>query len=189
MEIRKKKMEGGGRTEDKYDTKKAEIPLRDADATLHTHTLANRSFTDTTMSETSPTPQRFGQIIRLRRECVDEYVRIHNPIPAEIRACIERCNMHDYSIFYDDGTGLLFASFKYSGQDMGQDMQRMREDEATQAWWRKTDAMQESLSEGSRGSTDEERPWWKPCREVFRLELSKNASPPSMRRRIERTAS
>lgn len=182
-------MEGGGRTEDKYDTKKAEIPLRDADATLHTHTLANRSFTDTTMSETSPTPQRFGQIIRLRRECVDEYVRIHNPIPAEIRACIERCNMHDYSIFYDDGTGLLFASFKYSGQDMGQDMQRMREDEATQAWWRKTDAMQESLSEGSRGSTDEERPWWKPCREVFRLELSKNASPPSMRRRIERTAS
>lgn len=122
------------------------------------------------MGEATGESRRFGQTVRLRPECVEEYLRIHDPIPAGIRACIERCHIHDYSIFYDEGTGLLFASFKYSGQDMEEDMRRMREDTETQAWWKVTDAMQESLTEGSAGSTDEVRPWWRPCREVFRLE-------------------
>lgn len=112
--------------------------------------------------------RRFGQVIRLRPECVDEYVRIHNPIPAPIAARIARSNIYDYSIFYDATTGLLFASFKYSGADFEADVAEMSADPETQKWWTVTDAMQVSLNEGSQGSRDEKISWWTGCTEVFR---------------------
>ena len=70
------------------------------------------------------------------------------------------------SIFYDDKTGILFASFKYVGYDYAGDMERMRENPKVQEWWKMTDGFQESLVEGATGSAEGE-PWWKSLEEVF----------------------
>lgn len=117
-----------------------------------------------------PDSKRFAQVIRVRPECVEEYIKIHNPIPDQISACIKSCHISDYSIFYEASLGLLLATFKYSGSDFESDMARMRADQGTRAWWKVTDAMQVSLNEESRGSEDTQRPWWTACREVFRLD-------------------
>jgi L-rhamnose mutarotase len=115
------------------------------------------------------TPRRFGNIIKIKREYLDEYIRIHNPIPAAIATCIRNCNIVDYSIFYD-GDERLFATFKYIGQDFDADMRKMQSDEATREWWKVTDAMQVSYDGSSAGSTDPRGNWWTQCREAFRQE-------------------
>lgn len=112
--------------------------------------------------------RRFGQIIRLRPESLDEYIKIHNPIPQAIAAQIQRSHIYDYSIFHESSTGLLFASFKYSGSNFEADMAEMSKDPETLKWWTTTDAMQIPLNAGSKGSTDDRIPWWTGCKEVFR---------------------
>lgn len=119
---------------------------------------------------TPPPPRRFAQTIRIKPGHLTEYIRIHNPIPDAIAAQIKRCNISDYSIFVDEGTSTLFATFKYGGADFERDMEAMRNDPATREWWATTDAMQESLNAGSKGSEDRVVSWWRGCREVFRLE-------------------
>lgn len=114
-------------------------------------------------------PRRFAQIIKIKPSHIEEYIRIHNPIPASIAERITKCNIIDYSIFFD-GAETLFATFKYTGTDFEADMALMRSDPETLKWWEVTDAMQESCNEGSTGSTDQAISWWKECREVFRLE-------------------
>jgi L-rhamnose mutarotase len=121
-------------------------------------------------SITMSTPQRrFAQTIRIKPAHLTEYIRIHNPIPTAIATQIKKCNISNYSIFFD-GQDRLFATFTYSGTDFETDMEAMRSDPATLKWWAVTDAMQESCNEGSTGSTDRKVPWWRECREVFRLE-------------------
>ena len=73
------------------------------------------------------------------------------------------------SIFYDDTTSLLFASFKYVGYDFAGDMARMAENPKVREWWAMTDSYQESLVPGATGSAVEEGEpgWWKPMEEVF----------------------
>lgn len=70
------------------------------------------------------------------------------------------------SICHDAETNILFASFKYVGYDYAGDMEKMRENPKVREWWGMTDSFQESLVEGSKGSTDE-KGWWKPVEEVF----------------------
>jgi L-rhamnose mutarotase len=118
----------------------------------------------------TPSVRRFAQIIRIKPSCLEEYIRIHNPIPDAIATQIKNSNISDYSIFFDDHSNTLFATFKYSGVDFEGDMQAMRNDPETQKWWAVTDAMQESFNEGSTGSEDRVVPWWRGCREVFRQE-------------------
>jgi L-rhamnose mutarotase len=112
-------------------------------------------------------PRRFGHVIKVKPEYLDEYIRIHNPIPSAIATWIRNCNIVDYSIFYD-GDERLFATFKYIGQDFDADMRKMQRDETTREWWKVTDAMQVSYDVSSTGSTDSRGNWWKNCREVFR---------------------
>lgn len=113
------------------------------------------------------TTRRFAQIVKVKPEFIDEYIKIHNPIPTAIAECIRRCNISDYSIFFD-GHDTLYATFKYNGADFEADMEQMRHDPETLKWWEMTDRMQTSFNEESKGSTDEKHPWWKACNEVFR---------------------
>lgn len=71
------------------------------------------------------------------------------------------------SIFYDDKTHILFATFKYIGYDYAGDMEIMRENPKVREWWKMTDAFQESLVEGATSSESGEPSWWKPLEEVF----------------------
>lgn len=75
------------------------------------------------------------------------------------------------SIFYDDSTGILFASFKYVGYDWEGDMSKMRENDKVREWWKMTDSYQESVVPGAvsseAGGFDGVPSWWKGIEEVF----------------------
>ena len=63
---------------------------------------------------------------------------------------------------------MLFASFKYIGEDFDADMSEMASNDKVKEWWKLTDRMQESDVEGALGS-DRGSGWWKPMEEVFRM--------------------
>lgn len=71
------------------------------------------------------------------------------------------------SIFWDDKSGILFATFKYIGYDYAGDMERMAGNPKVREWWRMTDGYQESFVEGAVSSEAGEPSWWKPVEEVF----------------------
>lgn len=47
-------------------------------------------------------------------------------------------------IYHDPETGLLFSSFKYTGDDFERDMALMRENPRVREWWSMTDSYQEA---------------------------------------------
>lgn len=58
------------------------------------------------------------------------------------------------------------------GYDYAGDMERMRESPKVREWWAVTDAMQESLNPGAKGSAaeggeDGVPAWWTPVEQVF----------------------
>jgi L-rhamnose mutarotase len=77
-----------------------------------------------------------------------------------------RCPCID-SIFYDDQSHILFASFKYIGSDYSGDMEKMAANPRVREWWKMTDAWQESLVPEAVSSEAGEPSWWKPVEEVF----------------------
>jgi len=111
---------------------------------------------------------RIGQTIKLRPEREAEYLKIHRAVWPSVLSRIAASHIHDYSIFYDRTSHLLFATFKYTGDDFDADMAAMAADPETQRWWKETDRMQESLNEGSVGS--KEGGWWRVLDEVFYVE-------------------
>lgn len=80
---------------------------------------------------------------------------------------ITECQIHDYVIYHDPETGLLFSSFKYTGVDFERDMALMRENPKVREWWSMTDSYQESLVPGAKSSEAGAPSWWKPLDEVF----------------------
>ena len=61
---------------------------------------------------------------------------------------------------------MLFATFKYIGNDFDADMARQAANPRIREWWAVTDAMQESPVEGAVGSA-EGPGWWERMEEVF----------------------
>ena len=103
--------------------------------------------------------RRFGQLIDVRPESIDEYERLHAaPWPGVVDQ-IRRSHIRNYTIFRH-GTQ-LFAYFEYVGSDFAADMAAMAADPETQRWWTLTDAMQDPLPDR------EPETWWKTLREVF----------------------
>ncbi|KAI1823731.1 DUF718-domain-containing protein [Xylaria intraflava] len=111
--------------------------------------------------------RRIAQIIKLKPEFVARYKEVHAAVWPEVLRQIKNCNIRDYSIFHDPGTGLLFASFKYVGYDYAGDMERMRENPKVREWWAMTDGFQESLVPGAKNSESGDPGWWKDVEEVF----------------------
>ena len=106
--------------------------------------------------------KRYGQILKLRPEHRDDYVRRHAEVWPAVLEQIRRSNIRDYTIWRDGED--LFASFDYVGDDFEVDMAAMAADPETQRWWKLTDAMQEPLPDREPGA------WWKTLREVFHTE-------------------
>lgn len=117
----------------------------------------------------STEPRRIAQIVRIKPDHLQAYKDCHAAVwPAVLRQ-IKDCNISDYSIFLDERSLTLFATMKWHGADFDADMERMKANPEVRRWWAMTDGMQESLVEGSTGSTDE-KGWWVGLEEVFRCE-------------------
>jgi L-rhamnose mutarotase len=85
------------------------------------------------LGKETATMKRYGQIIGVRTDRVEEYKAFHAEVWPEVLQMIRDCNIRNYSIFYRDG--LLFAYFEYVGDDFDADMTKMAADPKTQEWW------------------------------------------------------
>lgn len=106
--------------------------------------------------------QRYGMVIRVKPEKLDEYKALHaDPWPG-VNRMIKACNIRNYSIFYRDG--YLFSYFEYTGEDFEADMAKMAADSLTREWWKRTDPCQEPVETAGPGV------WWADMEEVYHLD-------------------
>ena len=103
--------------------------------------------------------KRYGQIIGVKPEVLEEYVEYHAAVWPEVLGMIRECNIRNYSIFHKDG--LLFAYFEYVGEDFDGDMAKMAADAKTQEWWDIMMPMQQPVENRAEGE------WWANMDEVF----------------------
>ena len=106
--------------------------------------------------------KRYGQLIGLKPEHFDEYVKAHAEVWPGVLAKISECNIRNYSIFHRKGQ--LFAYFEYVGDDYAADMKKMAADAETQRWWAWMEPMQRPLEGRAEGE------WWHEIEEVFHVD-------------------
>ena len=103
--------------------------------------------------------KRYGQVIRVKPDKLEEYKRYHANVWPEVLSMIHECNMRNYSTYHKDG--YLFAYFEYIGDDFDADMAKMAADPKTLEWWDICKPMQEPLETRAEGE------WWANMEEVF----------------------
>ena len=106
--------------------------------------------------------KRYGQIIGVKQEKLEEYKKYHAAVWPEVLEMIRLCNIRNYSIFYKDG--MLFAYFEYVGSDFAADMAKMAADPMTQKWWDVMMPMQTPVATRAEGE------WWANLEEVFHVD-------------------
>jgi L-rhamnose mutarotase len=105
---------------------------------------------------------RYGSIIKVRPEKLEEYRRLHAGVWPGVLKTISECHIGNYSIYYRDG--YLFSYFEYDGEDYEADMARMAADPETQCWWDVCKPCQQPLETAASGE------WWADMEEVFHLD-------------------
>lgn len=111
--------------------------------------------------------KRYGWVIALKPEKVEEYKRLHADAWPSVLQMIKACRIQNYSIYLrqlDDGRHYLFSYLEYVGDDFAADMARMAADPETQRWWAVCKPCQEPLA------TRREGEWWSDMEEVFHLD-------------------
>ena len=83
----------------------------------------------------------FGQIGRIKPECIEEYCRLHEVDVytekwAGVLKLIRDCNIQNYNIFIEDD--VVFGYYEYVGDDYEADMAKMATDPLNQEWWSHT---------------------------------------------------
>ena len=107
---------------------------------------------------------RYGSVIGLRAEKLDEYKRLHAAVWPQVAKMIADTNIRNYSIYLrkmPDGNHYLFSYFEYVGRDFAADMAKMAADPVTQQWWELCIPCQEPLADRKEGE------WWASMEEVF----------------------
>jgi L-rhamnose mutarotase len=108
--------------------------------------------------------KRYGMVIGLRAEKIDEYKKLHAAVWPDVLRMIKQCHIQNYSIYLrplEDGQHYLFSYFEYTGTDFTSDMAKMAADPTTQKWWDVCMPCQRPLS----GRAPNE--WWANMEEVF----------------------
>jgi len=106
--------------------------------------------------------KRYGQMIKLKPDRIDEYKRLHAAVWPGVTRAIARSNIKNYSIFLKDET--LFAYFEYHGTDFEKDMEEMAADPVVQEWWGVTKPCMIPLESRKEGE------WWADMEEIFHQE-------------------
>jgi L-rhamnose mutarotase len=107
-------------------------------------------------------PQRFAQVIRLRPERREEYLRLHGAVWPQVERTLTECGIANYTIFLHGD--LLIGYFEYHGSDLEADLARVAADEETRRWWTFTDPCQERLPDARPGQQ------WSDAAEVWHLD-------------------
>jgi L-rhamnose mutarotase len=108
--------------------------------------------------------QRHGAVIAIPEQSIAEYKQLHAATWPGVLKTIDKTNIHNYSIYLGvvaPDEHYLFAYYEYTGRDFDADMARMKEDKATQEWWKCTYLLAKPLP------TRKEGEWWAQWQEVF----------------------
>ena len=108
--------------------------------------------------------QRYGSVVGLRPDKLDEYRQLHSAVWPAVLAKITACGIRNYSIYLAEprpGQYLLFSYYEYVGADYDADMAAMAADPVTQDWWAVCKPCQEPLATRAEGE------WWMGLPEVF----------------------
>ncbi len=106
--------------------------------------------------------KRYGMVIGVKSEKIEEYKKLHAAVWPDVLEMIKSCNIRNYSIYLKDNQ--LFSYFEYTGDDFKSDMDKMAADPVTQQWWDVCKPCQAPLE------TREEGEWWADMEEVFHLD-------------------
>ena len=108
--------------------------------------------------------QRYGSVIGLKPEKIEEYKRLHADVWPDVLKMIQQCNIRNYSIYLgelENDKYYLFSYFEYTGDDFKADMAKMTADPTTQKWWSFCEPCQSPIP------TRKEGEWWANMEEVF----------------------
>lgn len=108
--------------------------------------------------------KRFGSVIEVRKDKLDEYVKLHADVWPGVLDRIKKCHIQNYSIYLrklPDGKLYLFSYFEYVGGDFDADMAKMAADPTTQKWWDVCKPCHLPLPDRKEGE------WWASMEEVF----------------------
>jgi L-rhamnose mutarotase len=111
--------------------------------------------------------QRYGSVIGLKPEKIEEYKRLHADVWPDVLKMIKQCNIRNYSIYLgemENNKYYLFSYFEYTGDDFKADMAKMAADPTTQKWWSFCEPCQSPIP------TRKEGEWWANMEEVFHYE-------------------
>jgi L-rhamnose mutarotase len=106
--------------------------------------------------------KRYGMVIGVRPEKLDEYKRLHAAVWPEIIRLLEEAHVKNYSIFQKDA--LLFGYFEYHGSDLAADFARMNAEPIVKEWYAVCGPCQVPLATRKQGE------WWADMDEVFHME-------------------
>ncbi len=106
--------------------------------------------------------KRFGQLIHLKPEGADEYIKQHASVWPGVLKMLTTCHIINYSIFKKDL--VLFSYFEYTGSDFEGDMAIMAADDETQRWWNVVKPLMEPIETRSVGE------FWADMVEIFHLD-------------------
>lgn len=108
--------------------------------------------------------QRYGSVIEVKKEMLDEYKRLHADVWPDVAKRITECNIGNYSIYLrklPDGKYYLFSYFEYVGDHFESDCAKMAADPATQKWWDVCKPCHTPFEDRADGE------WWASMEEVF----------------------
>ena len=111
--------------------------------------------------------KRYGTIIGLCEDKVEEYRELHKAVWPNVLKKIKECNIQNYSIYLcklHKNNYYLFSYFEYTGEDFKADMERMAADSTTQEWWKHCSPCQVPLEDRAEGE------WWAAMEEIFHCE-------------------
>ena len=111
--------------------------------------------------------KRYGMMVGLREDKVEEYRQLHASVWDDVLAVIRQCHIQNYSIYLrrlPDGQHYLFSYFEYTGRHFATDMAKMAAAPITQEWWKVCMPCQIPLADREAGE------WWAGMEEVFHLD-------------------
>ncbi len=111
--------------------------------------------------------KRFGSVLEVKKDKLDEYVKLHAAVWPEVLDMIKQCHIHNYSIYLrklPPDTYYLFSYFEYKGDDFDGDMAKMAADPMTQKWWDVCKPCQTPIPDREEGE------WWASMEEVFHVD-------------------
>ena len=101
-------------------------------------------------------PKRYGMVVGLKDDKIEEYLRLHRAVPDPVEATMRRANFRNTTIYIHrlpDGKHYLFMYCEYAGSDFDADVAEMQKCPDSRAWWGQTGPCQQPLPDEPEGGT------------------------------------